>query len=167
MSKATLETRINSLKKSGQNIQSKIHALAIECLIHAQENDGDFTMLSKLYHALPAIVRRGTFVEWVKAYSPSKFVTKKTKAGADIKLFRKSKSDNANPFDINGAMDMPIHNFDTPKGTNEAEPLTCDKLDARIVSYITKLQKDAEKLGNREGVIHLANTLEKIGNKAA
>ena len=145
-----IEAKITGLKRSGLNMQTNVHTLAIACLEHAQENDGDFTLMTKLYHALPQIVRRGTFVAWVKEYSPARFVVKKSKSGAKVKVFKKSKSEDANAFDIVEASNTPVHSFEAEKGTDEKEPLTCAELEAKVVKYVARLvkDKDASKLAD-------------------
>lgn len=163
MDKKAIEAKINGLKRSGQNIQTNVHTLAVACLEHAQENGGDFTLMTKLYHALPQIMRRGTFVSWVKAYSPARFVEKTSKTGAKIKVFKKSKSDKANPFDINEATKKPVHLFDSPKGVNEKEPLTCEELEKKVVSYLERLKKESSPQASK-----LADKLSlQITSKAA
>lgn len=159
MTKA-IEKKINNLKRSGANIQTKIHELAIECLEHAAQNEGDFTLMTKLYHALPSIVRRGTFVEWVKAYAPARFITKKSKSGAKIKVFKKSNAKDAPAFDIAGAKAVPIQSFEAPKGTNEAEPLTCEEVNKKILSLMTRLEKQAN---DTQVLEYVKNTREKLG----
>jgi hypothetical protein len=163
MTKQSIETRIKALHKQGNNIQLKVNELAIECLEHAAANDGDFTLMTKLYHALPSIVRRGTFVEWVKAYSPAKFVAKTAGNGAKIKVFQKDKGKDAKAWNIAGAMAINIQDFEVPKGVNEAEPLTCEELDNRIVNLLAIQLDRALKRNDRVMVSHIKAHEEKLG----
>ncbi len=141
-------------------IQSQIHSLAVECLEDAASKDGDFTMLSKLYNALPAIVRRNTFISWSQAFAPCRFTHKKTKDGKTVKLFKKASGDTANPYDIPTAQATLIQNYEAE--TQEPSVLTCESIDTKVSKYLAKIQKEAVRSGDVKVQKHIKDLIDSL-----
>ena len=151
-----VQTKITSIKGRGKTLQSDVQSAILLAIEHAQEREGDFTMLTTLYHALPKMVRRATFKAYVQSISPCSFRTITSKGGAKIKLFKKVTSDNAVAYDLNPQSAW--YDFEPEKGDNEADPLTLEEIQAQIRKYVKTLKTKNE--GNSNIVSYL-DTLAK------
>lgn len=156
LSDKDIREKIADIRKRGNNVQKDIQTAIIDCLTHAEANDGDFTLLTELYHALPVMVRRATFKAYVEAHAPTIFRTKKNKTGARYKVFLKNKSEDAPKFDL--TPQKAWYEWEAPKGEDEADPLTLEEFITRMKSSITRLKNQAGE--NNTQVISMAEALE-------
>ena len=60
---------IKSINARSAKLQRDIHAVAVECLQHAEAH-GDATLMKSLYLALPTGQRREALLVWCNTYSP-------------------------------------------------------------------------------------------------
>lgn len=156
VNKKAIEKRITSLKGQGTKMQDKIQVLIVDCVKFMAENEGDTTLITKLYHALPNMVRRATFKAYLEAVAPVYFTQKESKSGGKIKVFKKRKGVEE-IYDWNTLGSTPFHAFEAAKGDSEADPLTVEELQKKIHTYMKTLKTKNE--GNKK-VVSFIDALE-------
>jgi len=113
---------IKSISTRSAKLQRDIHAVAVECLQHA-EAYGDATLMQSLYLALPTGQRREAILVWCEKYSPVRVTQKGEKCG----LLKKT-SPKYVPFDIESAIANPYYAIDERSVGFKASPLDMEKV---------------------------------------
>lgn len=143
---ATIEKKAKSIGTRGKTLQQDIHEAALLGLLFAEENNGDATGINVVYQNLPVSIRRASFKAWVEFNAPLRFVTKKSKTGAQAKVFQKDKSKAAEQksYEHKNAQDIPFWQFEPTKGDKESEPLTVEDVQKQIARYMKTIKTKNE-----------------------
>ncbi len=141
----TVSGNIKSIEKKGKELQSLIHATAIQALVHAKAY-GDVTLMTKLVQALPSSSRKEALKVWVKDFSPLLWKVNK-KEGTEGYVMDKAPSRNA--FAIPEADVMPFWEY-----TKEEKPKDALTL-AQLIALINRNIDKIEKIAKGESKEHL------------
>jgi hypothetical protein len=134
---------IRSIIRSAVSLQSKIAAVALECLAHAAEH-GDATLANELYRGLPTGQRTASLKAWFETYSPVRFRNDETKG---VGLLQKD-AKGYTPFDLEGAEANPYYK----DVETVSKPLTMAALKKILSSLPTKV----ENAKNGKGKVAIA-----------
>ena len=113
---------IKSINARSAKLQRDIHAVAVECLQHAEAH-GDATLMKSLYLALPTGQRREALLVWCNTYSPLRV----TQQGQNCGLLKKD-SPKYVPFDIESAIANPYYALNERSIGFKAAPLDMEKI---------------------------------------
>ena len=113
---------IKSINARSAKLQRDIHAVAVECLQHAEAH-GDATLMKSLYLALPTGQRREALLVWCNTYSPLRV----TQQGQNCGLLKKD-SPKYVPFDIEAANANPYYALSERSIGFKASPLDMEKI---------------------------------------
>ena len=113
---------IKLISTRSAKLQRDIHAVAVECLQHA-EAYGDATLMQSLYLALPTGQRREALLVWCNTYSPLRV----TQQGQNCGLLKKD-SPKYVPFDIESAIANPYYALSERSIGFKASPLDMEKV---------------------------------------
>lgn len=113
---------IKSINSRSAKLQRDIHAVAVECLQHAEAH-GDATLMKTLYLALPTGQRREALLVWCNTYSPLRV----TQQGQNCGLLKKD-SPKYVPFDIESANANPYYDLNERSIGFKASPLDMEKI---------------------------------------
>lgn len=120
--KSEILKSIKSINSRSAKLQRDIHAVAVECLQHAEAH-GDATLMKTLYLALPTGQRREALLVWCNTYSPLRV----TQQGQNCGLLKKD-SPKYVPFDIESANANPYYDLNERSIGFKAAPLDMEKI---------------------------------------
>ena len=120
--KSEILKSIKSINSRSAKLQRDIHAVAVECLQHAEAH-GDATLMKSLYLALPTGQRREALLVWCNTYSPLRV----TQQGQNCGLLKKD-SPKYVPFDIESAIANPYYALNERSIGFKASPLDMEKI---------------------------------------
>lgn len=132
-------TLIRSIKTRSGNLSTSIHQAAVACLGHIEEH-GNLSLATMLHDAV-SNTYKGQLKRWFSTFGP---ITWNKKEGQ----FRKVKSANAIPFDLDGAGSTSLEELKARTAV-KAEYSTTATL-AAVKKYLLKTQKAATEAGNTD-----------------
>ena len=130
--KKAIETSINQIKVSGQKLDDKIQAVALEVLEHVEQNS-EASLACKLYNALPKGARKNALVAWFLEFGKIKVNTGKDKEAIPLKF------DKEGTTDLEGAKAKAWYDFKKEKAPSEEFDF-----DKALASLIKKAKKAME-----------------------
>lgn len=133
-----IRVTIRAIIKSAVSLQTKIAAVALECMAHAKEH-GDATLANELYRGLPVGQRTASLKAWFETYSPIRFRNDETKGVGVLPTTAK----NYVPYDLEGAEANPYYK----DVETVAKPLTLAALKKLVAGLETKVTNAKEGKG--------------------
>lgn len=110
-------------KLSGVNRLEKIQFIALAALYHAQNHKDDFSACTNILHDLVNADKKTDLILWFETHAPMELRTVKTKTGASVKVFKKVKDDNANPYNLAQAKNTPYYAMTKAQKEKEAKEI--------------------------------------------
>lgn len=149
-----INTRIANVKRFTNKWNQYIHETAVMIMEHAVgEGSGDCSRAFNLYNAMGSARRREFLILWFQRYSPIKIQpTTDDKPGKAY--FRKEKSKEYNPFNIDAAKANPWYSLaELEKADAKAAKLmTLGESEKAILAYVGKIRaKQIEQMKEATG----------------
>lgn len=126
-----VNARIDAFQKSGKELDTEVHILAVSCLFHAEKH-GDNTLATRLVHAMPGAGRTKALIYWFTVFGALKW-------SKDDKGVEKFLKDDKRTYRLEEAENTPFYSYTKEKNP---KPFSLEDI---IKSVQGKLKKAAEE----------------------
>lgn len=134
-----INAKIRGIAKRGVTLQEDTQFIALATLRHAQKHDDDFSLCTNLLNALPNSAKKTDLIKWFMKNAPMVLVTKETKTGDKVKVFKKNKKADAPSYNFVQAEATPYYHL--TKEEKALETLTIEKFVATEMASIERKRK--------------------------